>query len=166
MHLYKQKVFFLMIPFINLMYNGLESRKKKIILVGTFIVVAILPSLFNSFSFYETTQLWFKPENYDNLSKIFPNFWVTVYPFAYYFIGCYLREYRLKIKTIVLVILLVISIFLFGLLNLYRNFGSIWKTYPYADFLQNLPTLLQQTYLQALRIKATANKLLQALRLF
>lgn len=127
-------MFFLMIPFINLMYNGLESRKKKIILVGTFIVVAILPSLFNSFSFYETTKLWFKPENYDNLSKIFPNFWVTVYPFAYYFIGCYLREYRLKIKTIVLVILLVISIFLFGLLNLYRNFGSIWKTYPYADW--------------------------------
>lgn len=127
-------MFFLLIPFINMIYNGLENRKKKRILVITLIIVAIVPSLFNNFSFYETTQLWFKPANYDNLSKVFPNYWVTLYPFAYYFIGCYLREYRLKIKTPVVVIMLIASILLFGLLNLCRNSGSLWKTYPYADW--------------------------------
>lgn len=36
---------FLLIPFLNVLYNGLETRYMKKILIGTFFVVTVLPSV-------------------------------------------------------------------------------------------------------------------------
>lgn len=72
---------FLIIPFLNLAYNGLNSQKQKFILVLSFTAITIIiPSLF---SMFKCTQGW----------------WSVVYPLAYYYTGCYLKEYGLKLKT-------------------------------------------------------------------
>lgn len=72
---------FLIIPFLNLAYNGLNSQKQKFILVLSFTAITIIiPSLF---SMLKCTQGW----------------WAVVYPLAYYYTGCYLKEYGFKLKT-------------------------------------------------------------------
>ena len=66
---------FLMIPFLNMMYQGCASRNQKLVLIGTFFALSILPSLLNSY--FQLYSLW----------------WSKLYPLCYYFTGAYLSEY-------------------------------------------------------------------------
>ena len=71
---------FLMIPFLNMAYHGLKSRKQKLVLVATFFALSILPSLLNLY--VQLYSLW----------------WARLYPLCYYFTGAYLSEYLPEIK--------------------------------------------------------------------
>lgn len=72
---------FLIIPFINLIYNNLTSKKQKQILILTLFFLTSLSSL--------------------NIKiTIIPNWWSDLYPLTYYFIGAYLKEYGFNIKKI------------------------------------------------------------------
>lgn len=73
---------FLIIPFLNTAYHGFseQSDKKKLVISFT-AVTMLIPS---AFSIFKLPQGW----------------WCAVYPLAYYFIGCYLREYPVKLKSI------------------------------------------------------------------
>ena len=71
---------FLMIPFLNMAYHGLKTRKQKLVLVATFFVLSILPSLLNLY--VQLYSLW----------------WTRLYPLCYYFTGAYLSEYMPKGK--------------------------------------------------------------------
>lgn len=122
---------FLLIPFLNLAYNKLETQKHKQILVGTLFVVTILPTLFNIYNF-ETAQWWADPTISDKFSPLMPDWWLGMYPIAYYFVGCYLREYGLKLKTRTLLLLFVLSTIIFGSFNYYRSYGVPFKTGLYA----------------------------------
>lgn len=66
---------FLMIPFLNMAYNGLQTQREKQVLVLTFAALSVLPSLFNIFF------------------QVITNWWLNFYPLCYYFTGAYLREY-------------------------------------------------------------------------
>ncbi len=66
---------FLMIPFLNLMYHGCASRNQKLVLIGTFFALSILPSLLNRY--FQLYSLW----------------WNKLYPICYYFTGAFLSEY-------------------------------------------------------------------------
>lgn len=83
---------FLMIPFLNLAFNGLASDKQRLVLIGTFLYLSILPSLLHRPVHLMT--VWWK-----NLS-----------PIAYYYTGAYLHKVRPQVsakKTLVLLIILV-----------------------------------------------------------
>lgn len=67
---------FLLAPFLNLAYHGLTSRSQKRLLVATLLVLTALPALVNG------------------MVHIFPDWWVKLYPIGYYFIGCYLAEFK------------------------------------------------------------------------
>ena len=71
---------FLMIPFLNMAYHGLTTRKQKLVLVATFIALSVLPSLLNLY--FQLYSLW----------------WTRLYPLCYYFTGAYLSEYMPKAK--------------------------------------------------------------------
>lgn len=122
---------FLIAPFLNLAYNKLESQKKKQVLVLTFAVITILPSLLNIFNF-ENIAWWGNPPSSDTFQKIVPSWWTGVYPIAYYFVGCYLREYGMKIKTRTLIAVFVAAIILFGSFNFYRSYGTTFKSGIYV----------------------------------
>ena len=72
---------FLLIPFINLIYNNLASKKHKQILILTLFILTSLSSL--------------------NIKlTIIPTWWNDIYPLTYYFIGAYIREYSFNVKKI------------------------------------------------------------------
>lgn len=124
---------FLIAPFLNLAYGKLASQKQKQILIATFIGLTILPSLFNIYNF-ETAQWWGNPTTSDEFSKLIPSWWSGFYPVTYYFVGAYLREYKLKVKTSTLAILTGVSLLVFGSFNFYRSYGGNFKSGSYIQW--------------------------------
>lgn len=122
---------FLLAPFLNLAYNKLSSKKHKQVLVLTMIILTILPTLFNIFNF-ESAGWWIDPKTSDVFSKLIPNWWMGFYPVAYYFTGCYIREYGIALKTRTLFVLFIFAIFLFGTFNFYRSVGTTFKSGIYV----------------------------------
>lgn len=121
---------FLIAPFLNLAYHKLSNQKQKQVLVFTFVAITILPTVFNIFNF-DSAQWWADPKSSDEFQKLFPSWWLGFYPVAYYFTGCYLREYGMKIKTRTLLITFVIAVILFGSFNFYRSYGTAFKSGAY-----------------------------------
>ena len=88
---------FVIIPFINAAYHGMETRGKKTVLVVTVVALAALPGVLNTFNLSDPSW-WSSPVSSKDYSKIFPVFFVHLYPVMYYLIGAYLREFPPKIK--------------------------------------------------------------------
>ncbi len=75
---------FLIIPFVNLAFNGLKDKKQKqIMLITTLVITVVSQSFFVGFE--DATQI-----------RLFPGYFVRCYPIAYYLIGAYIREYPPK----------------------------------------------------------------------
>lgn len=122
---------FLLVPFLNIIYKNLDSRKQKNILLITLIAITILPSLFNEFRF-DSLEWWANPASNTETQKLIPSWWVGIYPITYYFTGCYICEYGTKIKNIYLIIALVVAVFGFGTFNFYRCYGMPFSTSNYV----------------------------------
>ena len=118
---------FLMAPFLNLAYNKLGTKRKKQVLVGTFVFLMILPSLFNIFQF-NSAEWWLSPAKSGTYQKLIPAFWVSSYPLAFYFTGAYIREYGVKLRTRSMIPLLCILLFLFTAFNFYRSYGEKFQS--------------------------------------
>lgn len=86
---------FLMIPFFNRMYNSLESKKEKQILIGVLMLLTTATSLVNG-----------------KFIKIFhlPTYWTAIYPLTYFFLGKYIKEYTPRINVYKNIILLLVVI--------------------------------------------------------
>ncbi len=124
---------FLIIPFLNLIWNNLDSKKKKQLLVLVAIFISILPTLTN---IHVLTDLswWSNPKLQMDTTKIIPDFFGTTYPITYYFVGCYLCEYQdeLKIKTRTLVLMFISFATAFGAYHFYRSAGQQYDTGSYG----------------------------------
>lgn len=72
---------FLLIPFINLIYNNLKNKKQKQVLILTMLVLTSFQGIFNI------------------KYNLIPDWWISIYPLTYYFIGCYLKEYKINSKV-------------------------------------------------------------------
>lgn len=72
---------FVLIPFLNAAYNGLASKRARLVLVGTLVLMVALPQQLN----------W--------LVKVLPGWWSgSLFPVMYYYVGCYLRDYPVRLK--------------------------------------------------------------------
>lgn len=107
---------YLLIPFLNIIYRGLTTRKHKIILIGSLLICTTLPSLLNI------------------KVNLVPNYWVTMYPLTYYFIGAYLKEYDLRVSLKINILLILLSVITFGSLNYFLNYGSTFNWGVYGDW--------------------------------
>lgn len=86
---------FLCIPFLNLAFNGLQTKGQRFMLVATVTALTVCArSLFLGFD--RTNQI-----------KLFPDYLNGAWPLAYYFAGAFIREYPPKrnVKNKLLVIL-------------------------------------------------------------
>lgn len=97
---------FMLIPYINAMYSNLPSHKSKKILVISLLVMTAGPSLFNDYF------------------PVFPEFWMRIYPITYYIIGCYIKEYPLKIKWTSCILLMGGVLLLAGALSYFSSYGG------------------------------------------
>lgn len=131
---------FLMIPFLNLAYNGLKSKREKQVLVWTMIAITMLPKLLNNFDF-RTPGWWGNPSVSTKYDPLVPGFFTAMYPVTYYFIGAYLREFgcggrdvegaraeKLWLRRTVNLLLLLLAIAVFGCYNFWRSDGGsfVW----------------------------------------
>lgn len=101
---------FLMIPFLNLIYNGLNNKKEKNILILSFLFLTGLPSIFSNMNFK---------------INIFPDYWIVLYPITYYFIGCYLKEYKLKFNKSILVCSIVLLLFFQTVFTFFNSYNDV-----------------------------------------
>lgn len=122
---------FLMAPFLNLAYNKLKTKRHKQVLLATFLFLAVIPTAINIFNFDSATW-WVNPTENDTFQKLIPAWWVGIYPIAYYFTGMYLREYGLKLKTRSVALAFVASLLLFSVFNIFRSYGTGFKTSTYG----------------------------------
>lgn len=74
---------FLLAPFLNIWYKAISSKRMKLYLLGLLYLLTGLPDFFNRYGLY-----------------IMPQFWENVYPLAFYFTGCFIREYRPQFRKL------------------------------------------------------------------
>ena len=115
---------FLLIPFLNLIYNGLETKKQKQILLVTMIAIVAIPGVFNL------------------EEKRYPAWWENFYPVMYYFIGCYLCEYKVKMKKSLNLLLLAAHILIAGSWNYHLSYGVefVWGSWQSWGAFSNMIT--------------------------
>ena len=116
---------FLLIPFLNGAYHSLESKKHKLILVITMLCLTALPSVMNIFVF-DSYTFWASPITEWQYTKLIPSFFTVLYPVTYYYLGCYIREFKPKPNRLLNFLLIIVCAFIFGTFNFYRSRGSVF----------------------------------------
>lgn len=81
---------FLLIPFLNILYDNLKTKGQKSLLVGVMLFSTALPPILNLKSGL----------------KLIPDYWIDMYPITYYFLGRYIKDYPIKIKKSICIILI------------------------------------------------------------
>jgi surface polysaccharide O-acyltransferase-like enzyme len=106
---------FLLIPFLNILYDSLKTKKNKQYLLLTIISLCSISPLINYIKI-------------DNIYiDIVPNWWVNLYPIMYYYIGCYINEFKIEINKkkglIVFIIILLLETILSYIYNYNNHFS-------------------------------------------
>ena len=116
---------FMLIPFLNLGYSALLTRGRKRALVLTLFAMCTLPTLMN---------MWI---------KLIPDWFAqSLFPVMYYFMGAYILEYDIKIKSPALSLAALFgATVLFGATNFILRSG---KLYGWTDYTLwgGLPTVV------------------------
>ncbi|MGN0452404.1 MAG: acyltransferase [Ruminococcus sp.] len=127
---------FLMIPFLNILWINLKSKKQEHILLATLIILTIVPYFFNVYEFDGTKGSSFWSASNNDYWKLFPSWWTGIYPLTYYFVGAYLRRHKeeLKIKA-GYAFLIFLGIFtVFGIYTLSRTQGIALSVFSWTDY--------------------------------
>ncbi len=126
---------FLLIPFLNMIWQNLKTKTQEHFLLATMIIITILPSFFNAYEFDAADGKWFSSGN-DSYWKLIPSWWTNFYPITYYFLGAYLSRHRaeFKMKPIFALLIFLGTWGVFGTyvsLRYYGGTGSIksWTNY-------------------------------------
>lgn len=104
---------FLLIPFLNILYQNLKNKKQKQILLFTLFCLTAIPSVL--------VNICIKGKTLD----ILPNWWTNIYPFFYYFIGAYIREYQIKIPKTRNILFLLSVLILEATITFFYSKGAI-----------------------------------------
>ena len=88
---------FLLIPFLNLIYGSLPTRRSRGGLILTLFLLSSLPALLNVYDF-TSASWWTAPYTSLQYTPVLPKFWVGLYPLLFYFLGAYLRDYPLRLR--------------------------------------------------------------------
>lgn len=77
---------FLLIPFLNILYDNLKDKKMKQILIASLGFLTFLPQVVQTF---QACDMWL---------NITPDYWQITYPLTYFFIGKYIHEFKPNLK--------------------------------------------------------------------
>ena len=124
---------YLMIPLLNLIWRGLETRRRRQALLLIFLLLAHLPSVVNGFD-WTTPGAFADPALSQRYAMLIPRYWTALYPVSYYFIGAYLREYPVKLKKSVNAGAYALSLVLFGSFAFYKSGSGIFISGPWQNW--------------------------------
>lgn len=91
---------FLLIPFLNILYNNIPTKKQKILLL---IILFIISSLFPTISHLDIAN---------HSLNIFPDWWSFLYPILLYFVGAFIREYQIHLNKWINFCITILVLFL------------------------------------------------------
>lgn len=113
---------FLLIPFLNILYDTLKTKKEKNILIASLIFLTFLPAVFESFIFDE------------KYLDIIPDYWQIIYPITYFYIGKYIKDFKIDFRLIYKILLLVVSIAVPTILCYYFSTPTFRAWYMFNGF--------------------------------
>ena len=105
---------YFMIPFLNLMYHGLETQKQKLVLICVFFALSHLASLLNSY--VQLYSVW----------------WKNIYPISFYFVGAYLSEFKPRKNAgyyLISALVLTLAFSLFDIFHMDRDGSRVVSIY-------------------------------------
>lgn len=73
---------FLIIPFLNILYDNLKSKREKYTLVISLVFLTFIPQIVKSF---KIGDMWL---------DITPDYWQIIYPITYFYIGKLIKEFK------------------------------------------------------------------------
>lgn len=97
-------------PFLNILYEGITSRKTSIILIATLYVMSYLTSTVNRHGF-----------------QFLPDYWVSISPLASYFIGSHIRKFGTLVPRKRLVVFILVAILAEPIINLLFFPGQVYR---------------------------------------
>lgn len=100
---------YLLIPFLNIIYHNLETKRKKQVMILSFIFLTGIHGIINA------------------KYKIIPTWWSQLYPITYYFIGAYISEFKPKISNYKLSAVLIINILVAGSFSYHMCYGEVFS---------------------------------------
>lgn len=113
---------FVLMPVIDIAYNSLDSQHKKTAMVIAILVITVIPYSINRIKFEDVSL------------GVMPSFMAySLFPVAYYVVGKYIAEFRIRVNKLVLTLLLAVCLF-YQVFKLYFT-GQGVKFYDamYAD---------------------------------
>ena len=96
---------FLLIPFLNILWNNVKTKKEKIILIVSLVFLTMIPRTLEGIRFD-----WIEGKNLEGWLDVAPDYWKIMYPLALFFIGKYIRDYRPNFNIILKLLLIVVSL--------------------------------------------------------
>lgn len=100
---------YLMIPFLNILYQGLKSKREKQCLIIVLLICTTLPTIF------------------DVAGLNMASWWTALYPITYYYIGAYIREYDFNLPLWRNVLILGACIAVFATINYYKSYADVFE---------------------------------------
>lgn len=116
---------FFLIPYLNLAYSQLPSKKSKQFLILVLFTMTAIPSITNIYRLTDPSW-WLNPASNNQYHAIFPDWWEGIFPITYYFIGSYLSEYPPKLKASTNLLLLALVSLAAGTFSYYRSYNSFF----------------------------------------
>ncbi len=107
---------FMLIPFLNLIFKNLNTKKKHQSLIITLLILTSLPAILN-------TEYGFIPE-----------WWIGIYPITYYFIGSYIKEYNVQISKLLNIVFQLIVLEIATIMNIFYSNGRLFNFDKYNDW--------------------------------
>ena len=135
---------FLLIPYLNILYKNIPSKKQKQILLFILLFLTSLPDITNIYNLFDV-HWWRMPSSSSSYANILPDWWINLYPITYYYLGSYFREYPLRIRKTANILAILLVCFVNGTFNYYRSYNAtfIWgKWQDWGSLLNVLQTVL------------------------
>lgn len=129
----------LLIPFLNILYRSLTKKQEKQCLIFILCLITSLPGIINVYNINEASW-WLHPTQSYSYQKIIPGWWLDIWPITYYFIGCYIKDYSIKIKKTLNILYIFILTLLYGTYCYWRSHevNFIWGVWQDWGSLPNL----------------------------
>lgn len=109
---------FLLIPYLNMLYDAMNGQKEKQKLILTLLLLTSIPGMTNIFGANFGT--------YSMDLRILPQGWLDFYPVTFYLMGIYLREYPLKLRRSTNLILILLTFVVSGTVCYLKSYGGLF----------------------------------------
>lgn len=136
---------FLLIPYLNILYNGLPGKESRGRLILTLLLLTSVTKVFNCFQYSPETGLQLV-RDVTQIRVILPTWWQNLYPATYYLLGAWLKDYSLKISRKWNVLLLLLAAIGGGTLDFAFSYGHEYIAGPWQD-LDSLQNVIQSVLL-------------------